>query len=305
MSGLKIRVLSGCQMDGLVCALRILLRTADVEGFHTYRLLGNDREEIHADVRSADILFAAPLEAKFGDLSFGRILTLGPRIQFIPDVVFAAFHPDIVYLERADGSNVQTPMTNYNSLVAVAAYLNGFDVKQTVRLYNAYTYQALSYFLLLEGSKASLLADFASHGIDLGEALSRWLTRPDAFMYSVNHPRNFVLADVAVASSRAAGVWDERSAPDFDTMPDHLAGWVVYPVFKEIAARLGKVGSKVFKLVGPDDTNCLSLDAFVAKSFESYQQDDTARWVVTPRIASARSTLMELANRSPVFANAK
>ena len=48
-----------------------------------------------------------------------RIERLGPRIQFVPAVVFAAFHPDITYLERLDGSRVQTPMTDYNSAIAV------------------------------------------------------------------------------------------------------------------------------------------------------------------------------------------
>ncbi len=305
MSRLRIRVLTGCQMDGLVSALHILFPTADVNGFHTYRLLGGDREKIHADVASADILFTLPLDKTFGDLSFDRIQTLGPKIQVVPQVVFAAFHPDIIYLERVDGTYVQTPMTDYNSLIATAAYLNGFDVKQTVRLYNAYTYQALSYFGHLDESAASLLADFASHGIDLRDALGRWLRRPEPFMYSVNHPKHFVLADVAVAASRAAGLWDGRSTPSFDTMPDHLARWVVYPVFKEIATRMGKAGSTHFKLVGEDDNNCLSLDTFVTRSFESYAKEETSEWVLPPRLASARSILRHLADRSTVLSKAE
>ena len=172
MSRLKIRVLHGCQMDGLVSALRILFPTADVEGFHTYRLLKEESAEIQADVRTADVAFVLPMDDKHGNLAFDRIQTLGPKIQFVPHVVFAAFHPDIIYLEREDGPRVQTPMTDYNSLIAAAAYLAGLDAHQTTRLYNAYTFQALGYFSLLDGSKASLLVDFAFHGIDLRASLA-------------------------------------------------------------------------------------------------------------------------------------
>lgn len=298
MPGLKIRVLTGCQMDGLASALRIIFPTADVAGFHTYRLLREERDEILADVRTADIAFVLPLNDQHGAIAFDRIHTLGPKIQFVPQVVFAAFHPDIAYLEREDGSQVQTPMTDYNSLIAAAAYLEGLDAKRTIRLYNAYTYQALGYFSLLDGSKASLLTDFAYHSIDLRASLARWLEEPEPFMLSVNHPKRFVLADVAVEASRAAGLFDGRARPDFVGMPDHLARWVVYPVFKEIAARLGKTGSTDFKLVGDGEGPRLSLDAFVRRSFDAYAVEDIRAWMPNPRLSSARRIIAQLAQRS-------
>ena len=117
----RLCVLTGCQMEGLVSALRILFPHCEVEGFHTYRLLGDDRAAIRERLLTADLVFTLPMEAQFGEFSFERIERLGPRIQFVPAVVFAAFHPDITYLERLDDSRVQTPMTDYNSAIAVAA----------------------------------------------------------------------------------------------------------------------------------------------------------------------------------------
>ena len=296
MSALKIRVLTGCQMDGLVSAYRNLFPTDDVAGFHTYRLRGEERDEILNDVRTADVAFVLPEEGKHFDID--RIHAFGPKIQFVPHVLFAAFHPDIIYLEREDGSRVQTPMTDYNSLIAVAAFLEGFDAVSTVRLYNAYTYQALNYFSLLEGSKESLLTDFAIHGIDMQASLVRWLGEPEPFMLSVNHPKSFVLADVAIEAGRAAGLINGMPRPDLNAMPDHLARWVVYPVFKEIAARLGKTGSNEFKLVGDEKEPRLSLEAFAQRSFDAYAMEDIRTWTLTPRLSSARRILKQLAQRS-------
>ena len=305
MPSIKIRVLTGCQMDGLVCALRILFPRDDIAGFHTYRLLTDDRAEIHDDLRTADVVFALPLGPDYGDLSFEKIQTLGPKIQFVPLVVFSAFHPDITYIERLDGRRVQTPMTDYNSIIAVASYLLGFDARQASRLYNAYTYRALGYFDLVEQSQLSLLGDFAAHGIDLRAALGQWLRQPDSFMYSMNHPKSYVLADVAVAASRAAGLCDERAQPSFEDMPDHLGRWVVYPVFREIASRLGKSANEQFKLIGADGSERLSLETFVMRSFEGYKNDDPINWIVSKRIVATQSTLARLTSRSSAVASRK
>ena len=294
----RLCVLTGCQMEGLVSALRILFPYLEVEGFHTYRLLGDDREAIRERLLTADLVFALPMEAQFGEFSSDRIERLGPRIQFVPAVVFAAFHPDITYLERLDGSRVQTPMTDYNSAIAVAAYLSGFDVERTLRLYNAYTYQALGHFDLVESSSRSLLADFASRGLDMTTPLSRWLQHPDAFMYSMNHPRSFVLADVAVEAARAAGLAVDPLVRELEAMPDRLAEWVVYPVYKEIAARLGKVGNYHFKLLGSEPQSRMTLLDFVAQSFARYDQEDISRWAISKRITVMKSILRTLTSKA-------
>lgn len=297
MSKTRLCVLTGCQMEGLVSALQIMFPAYDVEGFHTYRLLGDDRSELQERLRAADIVFALPLEAKFGDLSFDRIHRLGPKVQLVPHVVFAAFHPDITYLERSDETRVQTPMTDYNSTIAIAAYLLGLDVERTLRLYNAYTYQAVGHFDLVENSARSLLADFIVRGIDLKAALDRWLRHPDPFMYSMNHPRSFVLADVALAAARAAGLAVETSPPGLDRMPDRLAEWVVYPVYTEIAARLGKIGDYRFKGLPAEGPTPFSLRDFVTGSFASYDREDISQWEISKRIASTKEVLGNLVSR--------
>lgn len=296
MSRFRVRVLTGCQMEGLVSAIRILFPSYDVEGFHTYRLLGDDRAEIHEDLLSADLVFALQLDAKFGDLSADRIGTLGPRIQFVPHVVYAAFHPDITYLERRHGTRVFTPLLDYNSIIAVAAYRLGLDVTQTVRLYNAYVYQALGYFDLQASSGRSLISDFRHHGIDLSEALPRWLQVPEPFMYSMNHPRSFVLADVALEACRTAGLTVGRRFSHPAALPDRLAEWVIYPVFPEIAERFGKVGGSGFALTA-EQHKTLSLDEYVEQSFIQYETENMADWDISERLDRTTAIIGRLLER--------
>ena len=296
MSPKCVRVLTGCQMEGLVSAIRILFPSCDVEGFHTYRLLGDDRDAIHDNLRAADLVFALPLDGKFGDLAADRIGALGPRIQFVPHVVYAAFHPDITYLERGDGTRVYTPMIDYNSIIAVAAFRLGLDVAHTVRLYNSYIYQALGYFDCQEASGRSLISDFRHHGVDLGSALQRWLRTPEPFMYSMNHPRSFVLADVALEACRAAGLHVGRRFPEPAAMPDRLAEWIIYPVFPEIAARFGKVGDAGFKLTA-EQKRTLSLDEYVEQSFIQYERENMADWDISERIDRTTAVIGRLLER--------
>ena len=150
----------------------------------------------------------------------------------------------------------------------------------------------------MESSSRSLLADFASRGLDLKAPLARWLQHPDAFMYSMNHPRSFVLADVAVEAARAAGLAVDPQVRELEGMPDRLAEWVVYPVYKEIAARLGKVGDYRFKLLASEPPNHIALADFVAQSFARYDQENVSRWVISRRITQMKSILRNLTSKS-------
>lgn len=281
-------------MEGLVSALQIIFPNSEVQGFHTYRLLGADREDIRQRVRESDILFTMPLTPNFGEFSESAAQDLCEKVQFVPQVVFPAFHPDIIYIARNDGQHVQSPLTDYNSNIAASAFLLGLGVDQTIQLYNTYIFQAMGYFNLFPQCERDMLTDFDAYGINLRTALERWNEHPDFFMYSTNHPRGFVLADVAVEASRAAELDAPSVFPCQDMMPDRLAGWVIYPVFPEIAARLGKRGHYYFKSLSLDRMNVMALEDFVERSFRLYERENTSEWVIPTRLETSKKTLKGL-----------
>lgn len=294
MARSRLSVLTGCQMEGLVSALQVLLPDWEVEGVHTYRLRNADGADIAARLRSADLVFAMPLDSTFGAFSEVEIRATCARVQFVPPVIFPAFHPDITYLPKAGNVHVQSPLTDYNSMIAVCGYMLGFGVEKTLGLYNAYVYQKLGYFDILPRCRSDLIADFADHGIDIREAVDRWIAHPDCFMYSSNHPRAHVLADIALAACRAAGLPVPEAFPCPDLMPDKLATWVMYPVFPEIADRLGKKGHYCFKALSFDRMNVHSLEAFVDRSFRAYTEENPASWQLPLRLENSRAHLQRL-----------
>lgn len=292
---MKIAVLTGCQMEGFVSALQILLPEAQVEGFHTYRLLKPDRAEILESLRSADLVFALPMDPQFGDLAEDTIHDVVPNVRLVPHVNFPAFHPDIVYITKeGSAARVQSPLTDYNSNIVASAFLLGLDVERTLKLFNSYVYQALGYFDVLPHSRRELLDEFGRYDIDLSAAIGQWLGHAECFMYSHNHPKGYVLADVALEAARTAGLNVPATFPCPDMMPDRLAQWVMYPVYPEIATRLGKRGHMCFKALSFDRMNVLRLDDFVERSFRMYEEDDPAKWILPERVEASKATLSAL-----------
>lgn len=290
---MKICVLTACQMEGLVAALQILFPQHEIEGFHTYRLLTPDHDAISERMRGADLLFILPLKSTFGAFSKQAVASLGPQIQFVPQVAFPAFQPDILYVSKGKGW-VQSPLTDYNSNIAVAAYLNGLGIGRTLSLYNSLIYEAMGYFDIVARCRATLIAEFARYGLDIVAAAERWSAQSGCFMYSINHPKPFVLADVALLASRAAGLPVPERFPCPEMMPDRLGEWVVWPVFPEIARRLGRDGHTFFKAPPNGRTNVFDLETFVAGSFRLYDSDDVSAWTISRRLAASKARLAAL-----------
>ena len=86
-------------------------------------------------------------------------------------------------------------------------------------------------------------------------------------MYAHNHPRITVVRDIARAVLARAGIEAEYG----DALPaDNLANGPVYPVYPEIAERLGVEGSLLFKTGGR--YRFLRLPDFIEASFTAYRE---------------------------------
>ncbi len=108
-------------------------------------------------------------------------------------------------------------------------------------------------------------------------------------MYSVNHPKLFVLADLAAGALASCGVTADPQLCE-DYVPDNVKLGAVWPVYPEIAARFGLNGSYRFKGNSSyDSTNpCFDLREFVEKSYALYRRDDLAT-MLCPRVEAWKS----------------
>jgi len=210
-----------------------------------------------------------------------------PKVWKVPTIAFNAYHPDICYLQL-EGKPLKGPMSDYHSAIAYAAWQLDWSLERTIEAFEARTYEALGYLDRWDGAKRALFDRFAAEGWDIAPHFARWTRSADAFMYSINHVDVHCLRDLAHDILRRAGM---PVAQEYIAPHDNLRNGPMYPVYPEIAARLGVRGSMHFKVGG--EYRFIRLPQFVQESFETYRRHPEA--TVNPEhaatVANARTLL--------------
>jgi hypothetical protein len=193
---------------------------------------------------------------------------IAPRVIVFPAIYFAAYHPDLLYLRSAD-HYVETPLLHYNSKLAFAGYLEGLSVDATVELFEESVFRRVGYLDAWDTSVRFLRREIGRSDLKLDDVPARW-SKAGAFMYSVNHPRLRVLADVAHAMLRSAGLNPRTSNPE-TYLVDRAKSGPVWPIYPAIGAALGIEGDYCFKRRATEaEPTILELREFVAESFTVY-----------------------------------
>ncbi|MBX3526550.1 MAG: hypothetical protein KF904_10135 [Rhodoblastus sp.] len=284
----RIAVVGNCQSFGIAYGMKLLVPQAHVDRFTIVRKGVTTLDMLGKTLSNYDHVFS--LEFQPGFVRGGgweELKTLLPNVAPIPSIVFSGFHPDTIYVldPTRSGFPIEGPTGPYHSAIALFAYLRGMSVEQTVSLYGAPLFEALGYFDVWEDSAREFLELARASGLDLSAELIRW-SRSGPFMYSMNHPKAFVLFDVAKALLAKAGMkTDPVEFGDFAV--DDIVRGVVFPVYPEIAERYGHRGSYLFKrsnyrlarFVGEFD----DLRGFVEGSFAVYAKHERAQ-LMTPRM---------------------
>ena len=91
-------------------------------------------------------------------------------------------------------------------------------------------------------------------------------------MYTINHPRSAVVADMARLVLRGLGHDVPELADVSDILGEPLSLMPVFPVYPEIGRRLALPGHYRFRSSRPDETpvEVMDLPGFVARSFAMY-----------------------------------
>ena len=165
--------------------------------------------------------------------------------------------------------------------------MSGSIADQTVARFNGSVFARLGYFAgsLWASSEQGLLNSGCDAGLPVERYFRSWVRR-GCFMYSANHPKLFVLADLAAAALAACGLTvDSRLCDDY--VPDDTKLGSIWPVYPEIAARFGLRGSYRYKGVSEFGGTCpyLDLKEFVEASFIFYQNYKLAD-LHCPRVAA-------------------
>jgi hypothetical protein len=275
-SGPRIAVVGNCQSFGVAYSMKVLDPSATVDHFS---VIGRSRADVPIFakmLRTYDYVFSHQFPnghvrgGDFEDLC-GRV----SAIRLFPAIVFAGFHPDLVYLQDAarGGAPILGPLGLLHSALAVFAFCEGLSLQEANGLYNRNVYEALGYFDVWNGA-AKELVDTArdSFNLDLSGELLNW-SRRGAFMYSLAHPKPYVLFDLAKKLFADAG----RKVPelDFDYYSiDDLARSEIFPIYPPVGELLGVRGSYLFKQknfhLSQSVGDILTLPEFLAESYKGY-----------------------------------
>jgi hypothetical protein len=191
----------------------------------------------------------------------------------IPAISYTAFHPDMGYINREDGTHFGGPTGDYQSLIAFWAWQNALSSDEALSLYRYDVYEFLGYFEQKTTSDQFLIGLGKSMGIAMEPLITKWAAR-GCFMHSINHPKLYVLADVARLLLDRAGISYTPNVENYLT--DDLAmlqSWDIYP---EVASKLGLPGSYTFKRHRHQGTESrpvpiLTLKEFVERSYAAFE----------------------------------
>ena len=260
---MKITVIGNCQGDSLAICLRAMNPSLDVD-FVLITEIRNGTRDVVDLIAKSDKVFAQPhVKADLADDPENKV-------SFFPAIAFPAFHPDMTYVtgvrKGGEKETVHSPMVIYHSAIALFGYIHGVAIDDLCGWYNRYVFNKFGYFDVWNSARADLLAEGDLAGMPLGFMFEQWRARGN-FMYTFNHPRLTVMADIARALLVREGlpIINQNVA---DYLDDPLRGMSIWPVYPHIAERLGLQGDLNFKSHEPGVT--YTIRQFLESSYQLY-----------------------------------
>jgi hypothetical protein len=264
-------VIFNCQSEGLASSVDCLAREIDCSTFFPW-----DFKRIIADepgyFRNFDF---AVVSNEIGDWAGELPYVLPPHIR-LPSFQFSAFHPDSVYVFAA-GKILSGKMSDYHSMIALAAYKEGLCAERAATFFNRRIFEVANYFDTWVPAREALAARYREAGFDIAHLFVR-AARHGPFMHTVNHPKIEVLFEIARLLLKRL---DQPMFDGVEPPPDKLAG-LSWPIYPEIGEQLGLPGSYLFKPAGQHKP--LELVPFLTESLTVFEQWDRSQLRVIRRL---------------------
>ena len=281
--GPRIAVVGNCQSFSIAYAMKLLCPAARVDHFP---VIPRSHVPLKIFVRTlATYDYVLSHDFPTGFIPGGgskELRDLLPKTILVPQITFAAFHPDSVYVGEAGGLHapIMSPLGPYHSALAVFAFRKGLSLQEANALFNDNVFEALGYFDFWNEASAELIENCKrDYEMDLSFEFSNW-TRRGVFMHTVNHPKPFVLVDIAKKLLTNIGL----PAPDIDSedyMIDDFIRYPIFPIYPPIGAYFGCLGSYTFRLTPahpvPEVADYLMLPQFINGSYAKYRKCESGR----------------------------
>ncbi len=265
----SLAIVGNCQVGGLQKAMDLLSGAVRAKAFFMSALQGADRSQALAELREFDAVYAQPGD----DPVFGAaaLREAGFPVREFPVIAFSAYHPDMVYAQvrgRTGLEILQSPVGDNHSALILYGHHIGLNASQIANLFGEAGYRTVAFHDVWKDAWHELSATGDRSGFDLRPMMLSW-SRRGPFMHTLNHPKAFVLADLA----REIAVRENltvRDLPAADFLIDDLMTSTIWPVYPEIAALYGVQGACVFKKAM--STTYYDLPEMIERSLEIYDR---------------------------------
>jgi GSCFA family/Polysaccharide biosynthesis enzyme WcbI len=275
--GKKFLLLGNCQTRALARLIPALVADAEATGIdYTPQLLKKIAyrdEHLSKLIEESTFILSHPHDDLL-ELLKQNFPSASAKIRLLPRIFFAAFHPDAEYVADSHGMHIFGPMGPYHSSIAYFAWTHSLTKVETSRLFCEDTYSKLGYFDYWPLSVQVLVEEGARTDISMEPLIEKW-TKQGCWMYSMNHPKLFVLADIARIVLTRAGVEVIPGVEEYAY--DELKNNYVWPLYPEIGRRLNLEGHYSFKPAAPKDVfdesvPMMELEKFIDASFEAFSK---------------------------------
>jgi hypothetical protein len=278
LTGPRIAVIGNCQAFGVAYAMKLLDPTARVSHFSAIGKTLADMKLVAKTLATYDYVFCHEFHP--GHVRGGGsadLCAMLDKVIMFPAITFAAFHPDLVYLLDETRGHAPTigPVGPYHSALAVFAFRRGMSVAEARALFNRNVFEAVGYFDVWNAAAEELIESTKrKYDLDLGPELANW-SRRGVFMYSLVHPKPFVLFDLAKKLMAREGLPTPPIYNDYYAIDD-LGRAEIFPVYPPIGEWYGVQGSYVFKLenyhLSSEIGDFVTLPYYLAECFETYRR---------------------------------
>lgn len=251
---MKIVVIGNCHAVGMVSCLG-LMASNEI-------LIENRKvEDTFDDLTEGDVvLLQTPFKSHLTQFEGSPA-----KVIIWPMIIFGGFHPDIVILP----SRLFSPIGNWQSSIALAAWKLGLSVEETISLFRPDVFDSLGFFNKYERDRKALATILNETDFPGNKLVDDWCRR-GCFMYGVNHPKLHVIADLAHVVMNKLGITPRIQNPAV-LLHDPLQYSSVWPVYPAIVERLGlQECEMVFKATPPSigrRPSIFNLEGFVKETF--------------------------------------
>lgn len=271
----SLAVIGNCQIASICSALRFFAPRIKVNLLTVTEVKERFKniDELADAMRDHDYVFCQ--EFSEGIVPGGDSSVLAAKLPGLfrfPSIVFPAFHPDIVYVQLKEDNGtlslLKSPLGDYHSSLILYGFILGFTPSQTQQLFCEDVLRRIGFLDMWLPAQTKVLASAHNLSMSLDKEFMTWARR-GCFMHSLNHPRSFVLSDLARALLQRA----KLSFRDVDPDPfliDDLMSSIIWPVYPPVARALGCPGSYVFKK--QMEQTFYDLDELIVESFGIYSQ---------------------------------